>query len=573
MSQFQMYEFVAADVTTPPNGAVMLFIDADSGYPAFKDSTGAVFILTSAALTALAAVSGAADTVAYFTGASTASTTALTTYGRTLIGQVNAAAARSALGLAIGTDVQAWDAELAAIAALVSAANKIILFTGSGTASLLDYSTSSALGTSDTTLVSQHAIKDAISAAVAGLSWKQAVRAATTGAGTLATSFENGDTIDGVTLATGDRILIKNQSAGAENGIYVVAASGAPSRATDADSGAEMVNASVYVSEGTVNADTQWTCTANATITLGSTSLVFSQLSTGGAPSGAAGGDLSGTYPNPTVATVDGAAVQSGTVPAARLGSGSPGSTTFLRGDGAWASIVGGGAGSTTPGWLADHPDNEPASPNVADDEFGGTLYAAETSLDTGGTRFTSATAWAWVNQGTATAVLAGGVLRLKSLAHSGNDIKMIMQTIPAGTWRYRAKVSHIAFGATASMAVQMVLRQSSSGKLTAINLYYSGNYNLSVSNYTDPTTYSADVVSPTAAAKPSGWYLEIENDGTNYIYRASPDGFAYFTLGTQVKTAFLTTTGADQIGIAADSNNGSSRDLVAQCEWFRRVA
>jgi hypothetical protein len=121
-----------------------------------------------------------------------------------------------------------------------------------------------------------------VDAKVAGLSWKQAVRAATTVAGTLASSFETGDAIDGVTLATGDRILIKNQAAGAENGIYTVNASGAPTRATDADAGAELVNATVFVSEGTTNADTQWTCTTNATITLGSTSLAFAQLSTGG---------------------------------------------------------------------------------------------------------------------------------------------------------------------------------------------------------------------------------------------------------------------------------------------------
>jgi hypothetical protein len=117
---------------------------------------------------------------------------------------------------------------------------------------------------------------------VAGLSWKQAVRAATTGAGTLASSFENGDTIDGVTLATGDRILIKNQAAQTENGIYTVNASGAPSRASDADSGAELVNATCYVSEGSTLADTQWTCNTNAPITIGATNIAFAQLTSGG---------------------------------------------------------------------------------------------------------------------------------------------------------------------------------------------------------------------------------------------------------------------------------------------------
>lgn len=140
-------------------------------------------------------------------------------------------------------------------------------------------------------------------AKVAGLSWKQAVRAATTAPATLSSSFENGDTLDGVTLATGDRILVKDQGAPAENGIYVVAASGAPSRAADADSSAELVNASVYVSEGTTHADTQWTCTANAPITIGSTAINFAQLTSAGASDAA---DV--TYTPATAANWNGSA-------------------------------------------------------------------------------------------------------------------------------------------------------------------------------------------------------------------------------------------------------------------------
>lgn len=146
---------------------------------------------------------------------------------------------------------------------------------------------------SNTKLPTEQAVKGYVDAKVAGLSWKQAVRAATTTAGTLASSFENGDVIDGVTLATGDRILVKNQATGSENGIYTVNASGAPTRATDADSGVELVNASVYVSEGTANADTQWTCTTNAPITVGTTALAFAQLTSGG--SGTIGGSTGAT--------------------------------------------------------------------------------------------------------------------------------------------------------------------------------------------------------------------------------------------------------------------------------------
>jgi hypothetical protein len=110
-----------------------------------------------------------------------------------------------------------------------------------------------------------------------GLAWKDNVRVATTVAGTLATSFENGDTVDGITLATGDRILIKDQGTASENGIYVVAASGAPTRATDADSASELRGAVVVVEEGTANADQIWQLITDS-ITLGTTGLTWQRL-------------------------------------------------------------------------------------------------------------------------------------------------------------------------------------------------------------------------------------------------------------------------------------------------------
>lgn len=122
--------------------------------------------------------------------------------------------------------------------------------------------------------------KSYVDGVAAGLDFKESVRVATTGAGTLATSFENGDTIDGVVLATGNRILIKDQATASENGIYTVNASGAPTRATDADASSEVTGGlTVWVNEGTTNADTAWTLTTNDAITLGSTNLTFTQTS------------------------------------------------------------------------------------------------------------------------------------------------------------------------------------------------------------------------------------------------------------------------------------------------------
>jgi hypothetical protein len=147
--------------------------------------------------------------------------------------------------------------------------------TGLGTASVLDSDTDGTLAAnSDTKIATQKAVKTYVDTIAAGLKWKTSVRVATTAAGTLASSFENGDTVDGVTLATGDRILIKDQSDAKENGIYIVAASGAPTRATDADTGTELVSAAVFVSEGAANADKAFVCT-NDSITLGVTNIAF----------------------------------------------------------------------------------------------------------------------------------------------------------------------------------------------------------------------------------------------------------------------------------------------------------
>ena len=138
--------------------------------------------------------------------------------------------------------------------------------------------------------------KSYVDTLVNGLDWKASVRAATTVAGTLATSFENLDVIDGVTLATGDRILLKNQAAGAENGIYTVNASGAPTRATDADVSAEVTSGiAVFVEEGTANANTQWALNTDDPITLGTTALTFGQVGAGTTYSAGTGLTLTGT--------------------------------------------------------------------------------------------------------------------------------------------------------------------------------------------------------------------------------------------------------------------------------------
>ena len=147
----------------------------------------------------------------------------------------------------------------------------------------LTYNSVSGVLTANTSVLATVAYVDA---AVQGLDVKESVRVATT---------ENVDlssvtTVDGVTLVSGDRVLVKNQSTASQNGIYVVSPTGPLLRADDANSNDDVTAGMfTFVSEGTVNADSGWVLTTNDTITLGTTELAFSQFSGAGQVTAGAG--------------------------------------------------------------------------------------------------------------------------------------------------------------------------------------------------------------------------------------------------------------------------------------------
>ena len=139
------------------------------------------------------------------------------------------------------------------------------------------------------------ATKGYVDAARQGLDVKQSVRVATTGAINLSSDLQAGDTIDGVTLVAGDRVLVKNQSTALENGIYVAVSSGAASRSSDAngtaDTGELKPGTFTFVEEGTTNSDKGFVVSTNGTITIDTTAIAWTQFS--GAGSFTSGNGLS----------------------------------------------------------------------------------------------------------------------------------------------------------------------------------------------------------------------------------------------------------------------------------------
>jgi len=146
---------------------------------------------------------------------------------------------------------------------------------GSG---VVDVNNSRISNVTDPTQAQDAATKAYVDAVKQALDIKDSVHVATTGNITLSGT----QTIDGIDVEAGDRVLVKNQTAGADNGIYV-AAGGAWSRATDANTSSEVTPGMfVFVEEGTANGDNGFVLTTDAPITLDTTSLTFTQFSGAG---------------------------------------------------------------------------------------------------------------------------------------------------------------------------------------------------------------------------------------------------------------------------------------------------
>ena len=122
------------------------------------------------------------------------------------------------------------------------------------------------------------AIKSYVDNAVAGLRTRIIAEVATTANVNLSNGLEAGDTIDGVTLVAGDRVLVKDQSTATENGLYLAVSSGAASRDPEHDTIAELSGGMVVVNQGSTNDNKIFLCTTDSDGSLGSTNITYTQV-------------------------------------------------------------------------------------------------------------------------------------------------------------------------------------------------------------------------------------------------------------------------------------------------------
>lgn len=252
-----------------------------------------------------------------------------------------------------------------------------------------------------------------------------------------------------------------------------------------------------------------------------------------------------------------------------------------------WAGTLGGGSGSplywtqipnagaiTTTSLnilsrVGISPDDKPGSANVADDEFEGT------SLDTTGTRFSGANAWSWYNQGASSTSLAEGSLVLKgSTADANGSLHFIYQTVPSAPWKYRAKVAWGGYQPDNRRFNGIILFNGGNGNYSIVGPTYDNAPKFCIAEGTEGLGNPLDrgSVSSTIAEVQRPAYVEVESDGTTLYFRYSGSGVtgSFVTLFSRTIAGFMGAITGIGLGFMSE---GSPRDGSLIVDWFRRVS
>lgn len=326
---------------------------------------------------------------------------------------------------------------------------------------------------------------------------------------------------------------------------------------------------------------------------------------TGAPPSGAAGGDLAGTYPNPTVPHLSSSVVGlrkgagTGNLDTAAVAADLP-SLLTTKGDiqgfstvpvrvpiGSVNGLIPVQDSTQAAGWSWQSgqtgagsnitPDTHPVVQNAQNDEF-----EQGTVIDTSGSRFSGATAWTAFNIGSTTTSVIQGQLVLIPSNIVGSNQTGYTQPVSGATWAYTTKVW---LGVSANGAIfGLTAINGSNGRLITIGLANTSNtVTLIVQKLTNSTTFSSNAVAttipPGAIVTAAGMlttfaYLQIVYDGTTIFYKVSMSGTpgTFGTAFSEVPGTFL--LGAPTlIGITCQSNSPSAGAIIGSYDWFRKTA
>ena len=191
-------------------------------------------------------------------------------------------------------------------------------------------------------------LRSEIAAAAEGLDVKESARVATTENITLSGL----QTVDGVTLVAGDRVLVKDQTATETNGIYVVVDGGAWTRSTDADEPSELnAGTFVFVEEGSANSDSGFAVSSDNPITIGTDAMVWTQFSGAGTVVAGVGIDKTGVTLSVVAGsgiTVDGSGVSIASDYTGQASITTVGTITSGTWEGDTVAVAHGGTGATS---------------------------------------------------------------------------------------------------------------------------------------------------------------------------------------------------------------------------------